>query len=116
MQPGPFWNRVSAGLFAILSAAFGAWAFVVWEGVQLAERSVLSITAELRVIQEQNRAHEQRVAELVRRLDTHQGSPWHGQAGNELAALRAELRALRDQLRNRVSLDPGAGADYSRID
>lgn len=82
------WNRVILG---VLAAAFMAWAGVVWRAVAVIETSLASIQTEVRVNQEQDRLNHST-------MNQHVAQPWHGQAGNELSRIRAEMESLRREL------------------
>lgn len=97
----PLSGRLISALLALLTAAFLSWSAVVWRGVQVVEDTIATLRTEMRMMQQREHLSNQMRDRYMEELHQHMAAPWHGQAGNELSRIRAELEAIRREMEAR---------------
>ena len=80
-QPQVFWFRIATAIGSLLTAAFLAWAGVVWAGWQDIADKIFTVSthvAEMRI----------EVRHIGDALQRHQDRPWHDDAGEKIIELQ----------------------------
>lgn len=91
--------KIFATALAILAAAFLGWAGVVFNAWQDTRDMLFSVGAGQQSTQATLKAVASDVSRIAREIERHEERPWHDSAGNELATIRSELKALEEKHR-----------------
>jgi hypothetical protein len=95
---GPAWAKISAILSGIISAAFLAWAGVVWD----ASSKVRESMSELSIITAQTAVHVERIRDDIHQIREeyrdHARKPSHTEASRQLMRLEERVEELRKRL------------------
>ena len=87
------WLKITAGLLSLLTAAFMAWAGVIWSAWQDVSDTLFDIHAGMQVAVVE-------IENIKKDLHKHETRPWHDQAGQAHSQSRREIDVIRERLDN----------------